>query len=117
MDATLNFGLLSLGSSAAGYGANCIDFEVEIEDLSNLNPCVLVIVANGAVSNAKLSLYSGDADNPTTSIKDYPAIASMSDGDVVKLELPLTCKRFLRIGGPGTGKVSAHIEMGGKSAV
>ena len=47
-DATLDFGLISLGSSAAGYSANCIDFEVEKEDLSNLSNAVLVIVANGA---------------------------------------------------------------------
>ena len=116
MDATLNFGLITLGSSTAGYSANHVDFKVEEEDLSNLLPAVLVITANGAVTNAKLSLYSGASDNPTTSIHDYPAIASMADGDVVKLALPLTCKQFLRVGGTGTGKVTAHIEVGGKSA-
>ena len=115
-DALLDFGLITLGSSAAAYSANCTDFEVETEDLSNLLPAVLVITAEGAVTTAKISLYSGAADNPTTSIHDYPAIASMADGDVVKLALPLTCKRFLRVGGTGTGKIHAAIEMGGKSA-
>ncbi len=116
MDATLNFGLITLGSSAAGYSANCINFDVDVEDLSNLLPAILVITADGAVTNAKISLYSGASNNPTTSIKDYPAIASMADGDVVKLELPLTCRKYLRAGGTGTGKVTAHIEVGGKSA-
>ena len=116
-DAILRFGTITLGSSTAGYSANGIDFKVEKEDLSNLLPCVLVITAEGAVTNAKVSLYSGASDNPTTSIKDYPAIASMADGDRVELELPLTCARYLRAGGTGTGKVTATIEMGGKSAV
>ncbi|MBO8469862.1 MAG: hypothetical protein IAA72_08775 [Spirochaetes bacterium] len=116
-DATLDFGLISLGSSAAGYSANCIDFEVEKEDLSNLSNAVLVIVANGAVSNAALALYSGAADNPTTKLGGgYPTITAMADGERIELELPLTCSRYLRVGGTGTGKVTAHIEMGGKSA-
>lgn len=115
-DLLLDFGLITLGSSAAGYSANCTDFDVETEDLSNLADAVLVITAEGAVTTAKLSLYSGASDNPTTSIHDYPAIATMADGDRIELPLPLTCARFLRVGGTGTGKVKAAVEMGGKSA-
>lgn len=115
-DLLLDFGLITLGSSAAGYSANCTDFGVETEDLSNLVNAVLVVTAEGAVTTAKLSLYSGASDNPTTSVFDYPSIASMADGDRIELPLPLTCARFLRVGGTGTGKVRAAIEMGGKSA-
>lgn len=115
-DALLDFGLITLGSSAAGYSANCTDFEVGTEDLANLLNAVLVITADGAVTTAKISLYSGSSDNPTTSIHDYPSIASMADGDRIELQLPLTCSRYLRVGGTGTGKVRAAIEMGGKSA-
>ena len=122
-DALLKFGSITLGKAGSegaagtpGY-SDCIDFKVEKEDLSNLNPCMLVIIADGAVTAAQISLYSGASDNPTTSIKDYPAIASMVDGDRVEMELPFTCSRYLRVGGVGTGKVIAQIEMGGKSAV
>ncbi len=117
-DATLNFGLITLGSSAAAYSANTIDFEVAEQDLSNLEKAVLVIVADGAVSSAALALYSGSSDNPTTKLGGgYPTISAMADGDRIELELPLTCSRYLRVGGTGTGKVKAFIEMGGKSAV
>ena len=123
-DALLKFGSITLGKAGSegaagtpGYSEHCIDFKVDKEDLSNLNPCMLVIIADGAVTAAQISLYSGASDNPTTSIKDYPAIASMADGDRVEMELPFTCSRYLRVGGVGTGKVIAQIEMGGKSAV
>ena len=116
-DVLLYFGTITLGSSAAGYSANCIDFKVEKEDLSNLNPCVLVVIAEGAVTSAKLSLYSGASNNPTTAIKNYETISAMADGDRVELELPLECARYLRVGGTGTGKVTVSVEMGGKSAV
>lgn len=116
-DADLHFGLVTLGSSSAvGYSANCVDFRVEIEDLANLQDAVLVIVADGAVSAADISLFSGSTDNPTTSIRDYPQIASMADGERKELDLPLTCSRYLRVGGEGTGKITAWIEIGGKSA-
>ena len=124
VDALLKFGSITLGKAGSdgaagtpGYSEHCIDFKVDKEDLSNLNPCMLVIIADGAVTAAQISLYSGASDNPTTSIKDYPAIASMVDGDRVEMELPFTCSRYLRVGGVGTGKVIAQIEMGGKSAV
>ena len=122
-DLLLDFGLITLGTPGSdgaagtpGYSENCTDFEVETEDLANLLPAVLVITADGAVSNVTITLYSGAADNPTTGIFTYPAITAMADGDRVELALPLSCARYLRVGGTGSGKVKAAIEMGGKSA-
>lgn len=122
-DALLDFGLITLGKAASGdtsaspgYSANCVDFKVDEEDLANLLPAVLVIIADGAVTNAKISLYTGSSDNPTTALGDgYPVIASMVDGERKELQLPLSCSRYLRVGGTGTGKVKASIEMGGRS--
>lgn len=115
-DRLLNFGLVTLGSSSAAYSANEVNFAVETYDLSNLENAILVIVADGAVTSADISLYSGAATAPTTAIHTYPTIAAMADGDRLELALPLTCSQYLRVGGKGTGKIRAWIEEGGKSA-
>ena len=115
-DKLLYFGEVTLGSEGAGYSANEVNFEVDSYDLSNLEDAILVVIANGAVTAAEISLYSGAATAPTTALHTYPTIAAMADGDRVELSLPLTCSQYLRVGGEGTGKIIAWIEEGGKSA-
>ena len=65
VDALLKFGSITLGKAGSegaagtpGYSEHCIDFKVDKEDLSNLNPCMLVIIADGDDFNQGLSCYS-----------------------------------------------------------
>lgn len=115
-DRLLNFGLVALSSSAVAYSANEINFETDAYDLSNLEDAILVIVADGAVTSAEITLCSGATTAPTTVLLTYPTISAMADGDRKELALPLACSRYLRVGGKGTGKIRAWIEEGGKSA-
>lgn len=119
-DALLDLGkITSFGaSSAETYCDNVLDLGEGVNPnyFGSDVPAVVVFTATAAVTGFTPKVYSGDSTSPTEVYGCGPKVASMKEGDTVKIPVPIKLLRYVRAGGTATattGAVTAHIELGG----